>query len=457
MERTNNFTQGRILSPLIRFCFPVLLALLLQAMYGAVDLIIVGKFAKTADISAVATGSQIMHSITAVLTGLAAGVTVLLGQRIGEGRSREAGKVMGAGIFLFAVLAAVLTVVFVVCSAPIARVMRAPTDAFAETVGYVRICSAGTVFIIAFNLLGSIFRGMGDSKMPLITVSIACAVNILGDLLLCGVFGLGARGAALATVFAQGISVVISLLIIVRRPLPFTFRRQDIRRDGPIVSSILRLGTPIAFQELLVSVSFLVITAIINGIGLTESAGVGVAQKICSFIMLIPSAYMQSMSAFVAQNIGAGKPERARKALLYGIATSLAAGVVMFYVSVFHGDILASVFANGKEDPAVIVAAADYLKAYGVDCLFTAFLFCFIGYFSGLGQTLFVMIQGVLGAFCVRVPVSFLMSKAEPVSLFRIGLATPASTVMQILLCGGFFLYLRRREKKAASPLQEIV
>lgn len=457
MEHTNNFTRGKILSPLIRFCFPVLLALLLQAMYGAVDLIVVGKFGKTEDISAVATGSQILHSITTVLTGLAAGVTVLLGQRIGEGRDREAGKVMGAGIFLFAVLAAVMTGVFTACAAPIAQVMRAPRDAFPKTVSYVRICSAGTVFIIAFNLLGSIFRGMGDSKMPLITVSIACVVNILGDLLLCGVFGMGAAGAALATVFAQGISVASSLLIIARRRLPFTFRRQDLRWDGPIAGGILRLGAPIAFQEFLVSVSFLVITAIINGIGLTESAGVGVAQKICGFIMLIPSAYMQSMSAFVAQNIGAGKPERARKALLYGIATSLAAGIVMCYISVFHGDVLARIFANSKEDPSVILAAADYLKAYGVDCLFTAFLFCFIGYFSGLGRTLFVMIQGVAGAFCVRVPISFLMSKAEPVSLFRIGLATPASTVVQILLCGGFFLYLLRRERRNSSPLRETV
>ncbi len=455
MELKNNFTEGKILSPLIRFCFPVLLALFLQAMYGAVDLIIVGKFAKTADISAVATGSQILHSITAVLTGLATGVTVLLGQRIGEGRQREAGRVMGAGIFLFAALAVVLTALFVAFSEGIARLMQAPEGAFRETVSYVRICSAGTAFIIAFNLVGSIFRGMGDSKMPLITVAIACVVNILGDLLLCAWLGLGAAGAALATVFAQAVSVVLSLFIIARRRLPFTFRRSDIRPDRPLIGGILRLGVPIAFQELLVSISFLVIMAIVNDLGLTESAGIGVAEKICAFIMLIPAAYMQSMSAFVAQNVGAGKPDRAKKALLYGIATSLAAGVVMCYISVFHGDVLASVFANEKEDPSVILAAAEYLKAYGIDCLFTAFLFCFVGYFSGLGKTLFVMVQGVVGAFCVRVPVSFLMSRLPEVSLFRIGLATPASTVTQILLCGGFFLLLHRRERAGRPPLRE--
>lgn len=447
MEQRNQFTQGKILSPLIRFCFPVLLALFLQALYGAVDLIIVGKFARTEDISAVATGSQILHSITGVLTGLSTGITVLLGQRIGEGRGRDAGKVMGAGIFLFSALAVVLTVLFVACSGVIAQVMRAPKNAFEETVSYVRICSAGTVFIIAFNLVGSIFRGIGDSKMPLITVFIACVVNILGDLLLCAVLDLGAAGAAIATVFAQAVSVVLSLLIIARRRLPFTFRKTDIRADRPLMGDILRLGVPIAFQELLVSISFLVIMAIVNDLGLTESAGIGVAEKICAFIMLIPAAYMQSMSAFVAQNIGAGKPDRAKKALFYGILTSLAAGVVMFYFSVFHGDLLASIFANEKEDPAVILAAADYLKAYGIDCLLTAFLFCFIGYFSGLGKTLFVMVQGVVGAFCVRVPVSFLMSSLPETSLFRIGLATPASTMVQILFCSVFFLLLRRRDR----------
>lgn len=448
MELKNNLTSGKILSPLIKFAFPVLLALFLQSLYGAVDLIIVGKFGTTEDISAVATGSQIMHSITAVITGLATGVTVLLGQKIGEGKPKDAGKAMGAGIFLFAVLAVALTAVFSLCSVPISRMMQAPEAAFDETVDYVLICSLGTAFIIAFNLLGSIFRGIGDSNLPLIAVSIACVVNILCDLLLCAVIPMGAAGAAIATVFAQAVSVVLSLGIIKKRKLPFAFAKKDIRPDKALTGGILRLGIPIAFQELLVSVSFLVIMAIVNGLGLTESAGVGVAEKICMFIMLIPAAFSQSMSAFVAQNIGAGKPERANKALYYCIGLSLAAGVIMFWLSVFHGDFLAAIFANKEEDPAVILAAADYLKAYGIDCLMTAFLFCFIGYFSGLGRTFFVMLQGIIGAFCVRVPVSFLVSRIPDASLFAIGLATPASTFVQILLCGGYF-FLQRKKQKA--------
>ena len=273
-------------------------------------------------------------------------------------------------------------------------------------------------------------------------------LNIAGDLVLVAGFHMGASGAALATVFAQAVSVLLSLLIIRRRSLPFEFSVRDIRFKGLYVRQILRLGFPIALQDLLVNISFLVITAIVNSLGLTESAGVGVAEKLCGFLMLAPSAYMQSMSAFVAQNIGAEKPERARKALLYGIVTSLMLSVVMAYATFYHGDLLAGIFAKSTD---VILAAADYLKAYAIDCLLTSFLFCFIGYFNGCGRTAFVMLQGIAGAFGVRLPVSWLMSRLPSVSLFRIGLATPASTLVQIILCFAYFALTLLRENADQS------
>lgn len=448
MKNAHDFTQGKILGPLIGFALPVLLALFLQAMYGAVDLLIVGQYAETADISAVATGSQLMYTVTTFLTGMAMGITVLLGQKIGEGKPKQAGQVIGSGICLFAALAVGFTVALIGLTVPLCRLMQAPEDAFVPTTAYVRICSAGTVFIIAFNVLGSIFRGIGDANMPLITVAIACVVNIAGDLLLVAVFRLGAAGAALATIFAQGISVLVSMAIIARRHLPFTFSRADLRFDRAIVANILRLGMPIALQDLLVSVSFLVVMAIVNSLGVVASAGVGVAEKLCAFIMLISSAYMHAMSAFVAQNTGAGKPERARRALVYGIATSVAVGVVMAYLSYFRGDWLAGIFAR---DADVILAAAEYLKAYAIDCLLTSFLFCFIGFFSGMGHTIFVMTQGIIGAFCVRIPISYLASRSAEVSLFRIGLATPSSTIVQIILCFAYLIWWRRRERAAEA------
>ena len=448
MKKQHDFTQGPILPALLKFALPVLLALLLQAMYGAVDLQVVGRFGTAADISAVSTGSQIMQTITVVITGLAMGVTVLLGQKIGEGKPEEGGRAVGGGICLFSVVTLIVTVTMLLMAPRMSALMQAPADAFADTVVYVRICSAGAVFIVAYNILGSIFRGLGDSQMPLITVSIACVFNIAGDLLMVGGLGMGVAGAAIATVFAQAVSVLLSLLIIRRRQLPFTLTKQDIRFEKSVIRQILKLGIPVAFQDLLVSLSFLAIIAIANAMGTIASAGVGVAEKLCAFVMLVPSAYMQSMSAFVAQNVGAGREDRSQKALLCGIVSSLAAGLVMGWAAFFHGDLLAGLFA---EDTAVIGAAWEYLKAYAIDCLLTSFLFCFVGYFNGHGQTVFVMVQGFVGALGVRMPVAFLMSRMSPGSLFHLGLSTPASTEVQILLCGVWFLRQNRQMSERLS------
>ncbi len=448
MKREYDFTEGQIFFPLIWFALPVLLALLLQTMYGAADLIIVGKFGGSMSdkyISAVSTGSQIMQTLTLVITGLAMGITIFVGEKIGAKKREEAGKIIGSGIFLFGILAVILTVAMLFAAPLLARLMNAPAEAFEETVSYIVICSAGTLFIMAYNLVGSIFRGIGDSRMPLITVAIACVLNILGDLLFVAVLHIGAKGAAFATVFAQAISVVLSLIIIRKRELPFSFSIKDIRPDSLYIRRILKLGIPVALQDLLASLSFLAILAIVNAIGLTESASIGVAEKLCGFIMLMPSAFMQSMSSFVAQNIGAKKPWRARKALLCGIVSSLAAGLVIGYFTFFHGELLSGLFADNTE---IILGAADYLKAYAIDCIFTSFLFCFMGYFNGCGKTAFVMLQGVVCAFGIRLPVSWLMSKQTPVSLFHIGLAIPMSTVIQIILCVSFFYIMLHKQKR---------
>lgn len=441
MAQEHNFTSGKILPQLIGFMLPVFFAMFLQSLYGAVDLLIVGKFAASTDVSAVSTGSQIMMTLTNLVSSFAMGATILLGRRIGEGKGWEGGAVIGAGICLFAAIALVMTGAVALLARQLAALMNAPAEAFDRTVSYIRICGIGSLFIIAYNLIGSIFRGIGDSKTPLITVIIACACNIAGDLLLVAVFHMGTAGAALATVAAQAVSVAVSLALIRRRPLPFTLSRAHLRFDLGIIRQITRLGLPIALQDLLVGISFLVILAIVNGLGLTASAGVGVAEKVCGFIMLIPAAFMQAMSAFAAQNIGAGQYGRARQALLYAIGVSTALAVCMFVLNFWHGDLLAGIFANDKD---VILAAADYLKAYAIDCLLTCFLFCFIGFFNGLGMTRFVMIQGIVGAFLVRVPVSFLMSRQTPVSLFHIGLATPCSTLLQITLCFIWFAKANR-------------
>lgn len=441
MKKIQSFTEGKILSPLLGFMLPVLLAMFLQAMYGAVDLLVVGRFATNADVSGVSTGSQILLTLTNLLVSFAMGITVTIGHQIGEGKADDAGKTVGTGIFLFALIGIVFTVLGVLGANFWANIMNAPAEAYDITVSYVRICSAGFLVIVAYNLLGSIFRGLGDSKTPLFAVGIACVCNILGDLIFVAVLHLGAEGAALATVLAQFISVIISLAVIMKNKPPFTLKKSYLRPEKRLVGRIIRIGLPIALQDFLVGISFLVILAIVNALGVTASAGVGVADKVCAFIMLVPAAFMQSMSSFVAQNIGAGKPERAKLALRYGILVSFAFGVVMFYLTFFHGDLFAAIFSN---DADAVAAAFDYLRSYAIDCLLTCFLFCFIGYYNGIGATALVMIQGIVGAFLVRIPVAYLMSKFTGGSLFHIGLATPCSTVLQIIICTIAFAVLRK-------------
>ena len=383
MERNTTFTEGKILQPLILFAMPVLFALFLQAMYGAVDLLVVGKFASSADESAVSTGSQIMMTLTNLISCFAMGTTVLLGQLIGCGKKEEGGKAVGTAMVMFAGIALVMTVLLVCFAPQISSIMHAPKEAFDKTAAYVRICGCGMIVIVAYNLIGCIFRGIGDSKMPLFTVAIACVCNIAGDLVLCAGFHMGTTGAACATVFAQVVSVVVSFGFIRKKQLPFVFKKENVRIHKDLLKKMAGLGAPIALQDLLVSISFLIILAIVNSMGVTASAGVGVAEKVCAFIMLISSAFMQSMSAFVAQNYGAGRMDRAKKAL-----------------------------------------------------------------YNGIGQTKFVMLQGIAGAFGVRVPVSYLMSIRPDTSLFKIGLATPMSSVVQLLLCLGFMVILNRRARK---------
>lgn len=450
MSKVSNFTEGKILSPLLKFTIPVLIALFLQTMYGAVDLLIVGRFGNAGDVSAVSTGSQVMMAITVMITGLTMGITVLLGQKLGEGKQKEAGNVVGSGICIFTIIAIVITVLVVSFTYPIVKFMHAPKEAFDGTASYIRICALGAIFIVFYNIIGGVFRGLGDSKTPLITVGIACVSNIIGDLIFVAGFKMAATGAALATVIAQAISIILFVIIIKKRGLPFEFSKNSIKFHKGLTSKIIKYGAPIALQDGLVHLSFLAIMIIGNSMGVISSAGIGVAEKLVGFIMLIPSSFSQAVSAFVAQNYGAKKYDRAKKVLLYAISSSLCCGIIMFYITFFHGNLLAGMFSN---DEAVVLAAWEYMKAYGIDCLLTAIMFSMVGYFNGCGKTTFVMIQGIIGAFCIRIPVSYLMSKILPVSLFRVGLATPMSTLVQIILCLTYFVILSKKLRKEELPL----
>ena len=443
MDSSNNFTQGKILSPLIRFSMPIFLAMLLQAMYGAVDLAIVGQFCDKAGVSAVSTGSLVMTTVTGIIIGLTMGMTILLAQKIGEKKMQDAGDAVGSSVLLFAVVGAAVTAAMVIIARPLTALMQAPEEAFEQTYRYILVCSSGIIIITAYNAVSAVYRGLGNSKAPLLFVVIACAINILGDLLLVGVFRLGASGAAFATVFAQFISVVFSILLIRKKKLPFSFTRQNLRFHPVEVKAILRFGSPIALQDFLSNISFMVIIAIMNSLGIVQSAGAGVGEKICFFMMLLPLAFSSSLSAFVAQNIGANEHDRARRAMTYGIATAFTVSLFIFIAAFFFGELLTRIFT---QDEAVIVAAANYLKAYAIDSPLVAIYFCMVGYFNGNGKTMFTMLQGFICAFFVRIPFAYFMSTVPGVTMFKIGLGTPLATVAGIIICVVYYIRLKRRK-----------
>lgn len=442
----NDFTQGGILKKLSLFMLPILGALVLQAAYGAVDLLVVGQFGSTAGLSAVSTGSQVLNLVTFVVTQLATGVTVLIARYLGEKRTEQIGPVLGGAAVVFAILSVGMFILLVGFPHPISVLMQAPEEAIGLTTGYVRICGGGIFFIVAYNLLSAIFRGLGDSRSPLLFVLVACVVNIVGDLILVAGFGMDAAGAAIATVLAQAVSVVFAVVLLVKKKLPFTITRKDFRLN-PQCNLFLRIGLPLALQECLTQLSFLALCAFVNRLGLIASSGYGVACKIVNFAMLIPSALMQSMASFVSQNIGAGNKKRARQAMLTGIGIGLAFGCAVFALVWCKGDVLCSAFTT---EAGVIASGFAYLKGFAPETIATAVLFSMVGYFNGNDKTVWVMVQGLIQTLLVRLPMAYFMSIQPNASLTMIGLAAPTSTLVGVVLNIGFYLYLQRQERKAA-------
>ena len=435
-----DFTQGSILKKLVAFMMPVLGALILQAAYGAVDLLVVGRFGSTSGLSAVSTGSQVLNLVTFVIQ-FAMGITVLIARYLGEKRPEQIGAVIGGAAIVFTMISVGLFVVMVCFARPISVLMQAPVEAVDLTSSYVRICGSGIFFIVAYNLLSAIFRGLGDSNSPLLFVLVACIVNVIGDLVLVAGLHMDAAGAAIATVSAQALSVVFAVILLIKKDLPFKITKQDFRLN-PQCKKFLKIGLPLALQEFLTQVSFLALCAFVNRLGLEASSGYGVACKIVNFAMLVPSALMQSMASFVSQNVGAGKTKRAKQSMFTGIGVGLAVGCLVFLLVMFKGDMLAGFFST---DAAVIQNGYDYLKGFAPETIVTAIMFSMVGYFNGNNKTVWVMVQGLIQTLLVRLPMSYYMSIQPAASLTKIGLAAPASTLVGILLNVIFFLYFNKK------------
>ena len=441
-KKNADFTQGSILKKLLWFMVPILGALILQAAYGAVDLLVVGRFGSTSGLSAVSTGSQVLNLVTFVVTQLAMGITVLIARYLGEKKPEKIGPILGGAAIVFTLISVGLCALLVGFARPISVLMQAPEESLDLTVSYVRICGGGIFFIVAYNLLSAIFRGLGDSKSPLLFVLVACVVNIVGDLLLVAGLHMDAAGAALATVLAQAVSVVCAVVMLLKKKLPFSLTKKDFGFNSQC-KAFLQIGLPLALQECLTQLSFLALCAFVNRLGLVASSGYGVASKIVNFAMLVPSALMQSMASFVSQNVGAGNSKRAKQSMFTGIGVGLGFGCVVFALVMMKGDVLAGFFST---DAAVIQKGFDYLKGFAPETIVTAVLFSMIGYFNGNQKALWVMIQGLVQTLLVRLPMAYVMSIQPNASLTLIGLAAPTSTVVGILLNIGFYIYFNRQQ-----------
>lgn len=439
-------TSGSVMKNLLFFSLPYLLSFFLQTLYGMADLLIIGQFGSVADTTAVSVGSQVMHMLTVMIVGLAMGATVNIGQAIGGRDNRRAALFTGNTVTLFMGLSSVLTLLLLVLRRAIVFAVSTPADAAAGTVDYLTICFIGIPFITAYNIISAVFRGMGDSKSPMYFIAVACAANIALDYLFIGVLGMGPAGAALGTVLSQAISVIISLIVIKRRSTGLALTKADIRPNKQIIGKILKIGIPVAMQDGFIQIAFMVITVIANRRGLNDAAAVGIVEKIIGFLFLVPSSMLSAVSALGAQNIGAQKPERARKTLLYAIFIAAGFGGTVAVIMQFLSGGAVSLFT----DSAVVTRlGGEYLRGYAWDCLFAGIHFAFSGYFCACGKSGISFMHNMIAILLVRIPGAYFMSSMFPGTLYPMGLATAAGSLLSALICAAAFIILIKKEKKA--------
>lgn len=441
MER--DLTTGSVFKNIVFFSLPYLLSYFLQTLYGMADLFIVGQFNGVDSITSVSVGSQIMHMITVMIVGLAMGSTVTIGRAVGGRRADQAARTVGNTISLFMGLSLTITVLLLAVVKPITAAMFTPKEAVSETILYLTICFIGIPFITAYNIISSIFRGLGDSKSPMYFIAIACGVNIALDYLFIGVFRMGAAGAALGTTISQTVSVLVALAVILGRKTGIRPRRTDFKPHAETMRQILKIGIPVALQDGFVQIAFILITIIANRRGLNDAAAVGIVEKIIGIVFLLPSTMLSTVSALSAQNIGAKKHGRATATLRYGILIVAVLGFAVSVATQFVGRSFVGLFT---EDTAVTLLGDQYLRAYIWDCMFAGVHFCFSGYFCAYGLSGISFLHNALSIVCVRVPGAFLASKYFADTLYPMGLAAPGGSLLSVIVCVAAFLLLRKQK-----------
>ncbi len=450
-----NLTTGSVLKTVIYFSLPYLLSYFLQTLYGMADLFIIGQFNGVESTTAVSVGSQVMHMITVMIVGLAMGTTVMIGQAVGAKKKAEASRAIGNTIILFMIIAVVLAVCLLLLVRPIVSVMSVPEEAVQGTISYLTVCFIGIPFITAYNIISSIFRGLGDSRSPMYFVAVACVLNIALDYLFIGSMGLGSVGAALGTTLSQTCSVVVALIVIRIRKTGISLKREDFKLRKSTLSGLLRVGVPVAVQDGLIQVAFLVITVIANQRGLNDAAAVGIVEKLICILFLVPSSMLSTVSALSAQNIGANRYDRAHQTLRYAIMIAVGWGILVCIVMQISAETFVGLFTSDGEE--VVRLGSQYLRGYVFDCIFAGIHFSFSGYFCGCGKSGISFLHNFLAIICARIPLVYLASKMFAETLLPMGLATATGSRLSVIICIFAYLWIRRGEKKTEGSLSKIV
>lgn len=439
-----DLTQGSIIGNIMTFSLPYMLAYFLQILYGLADLFVIGQYCGVDSTTAVSNGAQVMYMVTVVLIGLAMGTTVLTARAIGAKDPVRTRAVVGNTVTMFAIIAVVLMVVLLCLRGWIVGVMDTPAEALNGMEHYLTICFIGIPFIIAYNIIASIFRGLGDSKSPMYFVVVACVVNILLDYFFIGILELGAMGAALGTTLSQAASVLFALCYIRRHKGVLDISRSDLRPQRDVIKLILKIGLPIAMQDGFIQISFLAITVIANGRGLVDAAAVGIVEKFIGLVFIVPSAMLSTVSAISAQNIGANKMPRAKQTLRTAMLITSVYGLVVSITLQFIPQVAVGLFTS---DSQVLAQGSDYLRGYVWDCIFASLHFCFSGFFTACGYALISFLHNSLSIVCARVPLAWLSSMLYPDTLYPMGLSTCAGSFISCLICIGAYWWLKRKGK----------
>ncbi len=428
-----DLTQGSVGKQLIKFSIPFLLSNLLQAFYSVADMIIVGRLCGTHGITGVNIGSQINILVTGAAFGLAVGGTVLIAQYGGAKKFDEQRKTIGTLFTAYMILSIVCTAVMLLLGDTLLKLLNTPVVAYTEAYNYYMICMSGLVFMFAYNVISAILRGMGDSKRPLYFVLIATIVNIIFDIILVGPFQMGAAGAAIATVGAQALSVVLSLIYLAKNHFFVGYKKSDFKVDGAKMKMLLKLGLPSSVQQVVVSFSFLTLTALVNSLPNADiaSACQGIGGKVNSFAVLPALAMSNAVSSMAGQNIGAGDPQRAKKTMMTGMGIAFAISIVVFAVVQLFPQPIISLFDTNEE---VIAVGSEYMRFIALDYLFVPFVFCMNGLAIGAGYTNFALFNACFSSILVRVPFAYLIVNLTDLGFNGIGLATGLASLASIVV-----------------------